>query len=502
MPSGPKRAVANSLIMTIRRLFPLLFLLALFTIAVRETADPDLWWHLRTGQWIWEQGIPRVDPFSYTRLGERWITHEWLSEAIMWGVYQIGGLPGLSLTFAAIIAAAFWLLYRASPGQPYLAAFITLLAAITSAPTWEARPQMFNLLFLALFVYQVEHYRTGTSSARALLWLIPLTALWANLHSGYQLGVVVLGGYALGEMGQRLIHQRWPQIQFTPGLTQWGQIRPLVLITGGSFLAAAFNPNGFRLWIYPFETLRSPAMQQYIKEWQSPDFHLWDFRIFALMLGLGVLAWVWSGTKPHLAELILWGGGAAAGLTSARNIPLFAVVASPIIIRHMLLASQGQPFYALLAGTSPEPTLSRLLRQLNWLILVLVILAASIWVGRRLNNIEPLIEQLYPIAAVAYLEEHGLTDQRIFNDYSFGGYLIWRGLPVFADGRADVYGDAFLFYYLQTYLARANWQEPLDTWDVDVVLMSQGTALTSLLTASPAWEQVYADDVAQIFVRR
>ncbi|MEI2613344.1 MAG: hypothetical protein V9G20_32305 [Candidatus Promineifilaceae bacterium] len=119
-----------------------------------------------------------------------------------------------------------------------------------------------------------------------------------------------------------------------------------------------------------------------------------------------------------------------------------------------------------------------------------------------MNNIEPLIEQLYPIAAVDYLEEHGLTDQRIFNDYSFGGYLIWRGLPVFADGRADVYGDAFLFYYLQTYLARANWQEPLDTWDVDVVLMSQGTALTSLLTASPAWEQVYADDVAQIFVRR
>ncbi len=290
-------------------------------MSVRELADPDLWWHLRTGEWVWEQGIPQTDPFSFTKLGQPWVAHEWLSDALMWGIYQLGGLIGLSLAFAGIIAATFWLLARACVGQPYLAAFVALLAAVTSAPTWEARPQMFNTLFLALFVYLVERYRAGTLKPRTLLWLIPLTTLWANLHSGYLLGVVVLGGYAVGETLQHLIRQRWPQAPFMPGLNQWADIRWLWLLTGGSFLAAAFNPNGFRLWIYPFETLRSPAMQQYIVEWQSPDFHLWDFRIFGLMLGVGVLAWVWSGTRPHLAELILLGGGAAAGYSPPATFP-------------------------------------------------------------------------------------------------------------------------------------------------------------------------------------
>ena len=487
--------------MSIRRLFSLLFLLALFTMSVRELADPDLWWHLRTGEWVWEQGIPQTDPFSFTKLGQPWVAHEWLSDALMWGIYQLGGLIGLSLAFAGIIAATFWLLARACVGQPYLAAFVALLAAVTSAPTWEARPQMFNTLFLALFVYLIERYRVGTLKLRTLLWLVPLTALWANLHSGYLLGVVVLGGYAVGETLQHLIRQRWPQAPFMPGLNQWADIRWLWLLTGGSFLAAALNPNGVRLWIYPFETLRSPAMQQYIVEWQSPDFHLWDFRIFGLMLGVGVLAWVWSGTRPHLAELILLGGGAAAGLLSARNIPLFAIVATPIITRHLLAAFQGHSAYPILAGTAPEPTVSRFLQRMNWLILFLAILAASVWVGRRLGNIQPLIDQLYPVAAVDYLEANGLADQPIFNDYSFGGYLIWRGIPVFADGRADVYGDEFLFYYLQTYAARPTWQEPLEDWDIEVVLMSRGSTLTTLLTASPDWEQVYEDEVAQIFVK-
>lgn len=486
--------------MSVRRLFSLLFLLALFTIAVRETADPDLWWHLRTGEWVWEQGIPKTDPFSYTKLGTPWVAHEWLSDAIMWGVYQVGGFPGLSLTFAVIIAATFWILYRACAGQPYLAAFVALLAAVTSAPTWEARPQMFNTLFLALFVYLIEQYRAGTVKQKGLLWLIPLTALWANLHSGYLLGVFVLGGYTVGELGQHLIRQWWPNARFTPGLTNWPDIRWLGLITVGSFLAAAINPNGVRLWIYPFETLRSPTMQQYIVEWQSPDFHLWDFRVFALMLGVGVIAWVWSGTKPHLAELLLFGGGAAAGLLSARNIPLFAAAATPIIARHLIIAFQGHSLYPLLSGTAPEPIVSNFLRRMNGLILVLALLAATVWIGRRLNNIQPLITQLYPVAAVDYLETHDLADKRIFNDYSFGGYLIWRGIPVFADGRADVYGDDFLFYYLQTYAVQADWQEPLNDWNVEVVLISQGSSLAALLNASPDWNQVYADDVAVIFV--
>jgi hypothetical protein len=90
----------------------------------------------------------------------------------------------------------------------------------------------------------------------------------------------------------------------------------------------------------------------------------------------------------------------------------------------------------------------------------------------------------------------------VYNSYNWGGYLIWRDIPVFVDGRADVYGDEFLFYYRQTFDPQPTWQEPLDEFAVDYVLMERNDPLTTLLAASQGWQQAYSDDVAMIFVRR
>ena len=88
----------------------------------------------------------------------------------------------------------------------------------------------------------------------------------------------------------------------------------------------------------------------------------------------------------------------------------------------------------------------------------------------------------------------------MLNSYGWGGYLIWRDLPVFVDGRADVYGD-FLFTFQQTNLGQASWREPLETYDVDYILLEQGHQIIALLTESPEWSLVYEDGVALIFVR-
>ncbi|MCB9007111.1 MAG: hypothetical protein H6656_07080 [Ardenticatenaceae bacterium] len=189
--------------MNTKRLFVALFAIALFTMAVRETLDPDMWWHLRTGEYILQHGIPAQDVFTFTVPQHAWVTHEWLSQLIMWLVYLAGGLPGLILFFAALIALTFWLLYLACAGRPYLAAFIVLLSAITSAIVWGARPQIFNLLLTAVFVLIIERVKDGRWQVRTLWWLPLLTLVWANLHSGYLLGIVLLGTYAVGDLAQR-----------------------------------------------------------------------------------------------------------------------------------------------------------------------------------------------------------------------------------------------------------------------------------------------------------
>ena len=517
--------------MTTKRLFVALFAIALFTMAVRETLDPDMWWHLRTGEYILQNGIPVQDVFSFTVPQNAWVTHEWLSQVIMWLVYLVAGLPGLILFFAALIALTFWLLYLVCPGRPYLAAFVVLLAAITSAIVWGVRPQIFNMLLTAVFVLIVERVKDGQWRVRALWWLPLLMLVWANLHSGYLLGVVLLGTYAVGDFAQ---HWLATPTERTLGRTA---VTHLFGVTIASFLVAAVNPSGIELWIYPFLTLGSGAMQAYIQEWLSPDFHQTFFWPFAGMLALGVLGWIfnknyvvssgrfpdragsWRSEDTNLSEkdggaarasatatvtitdmLLLLGTG-AAGLLSARHIPLFAIVATPIIVRHWQSVIAGSRFAPVLQESQPEQAIKPLLATLNWLILVVAVGTAVFWSVSKISGNDDAIAARYPVAAVDYLEASGLDEACGYNSYNWGGYLIWRGVPVFVDGRADVYGDPFLLFYRETFEVQSTWQEPLNQYNVDYVLMERGTPLTAVLTASLEWNQVYEDNIAQIFVR-
>jgi hypothetical protein len=480
--------------LTARQLFEFLFVLALFTMAVRETLDSDMWWHLRTGELILQDGIPRQDTFSFTVPDNQWITHEWLSEVFMWLVYQVGSFPGLILVFAAIITLAFWLVYLRCNGRPYLATFVVLLAALASAPLWGVRPQMFNILFAALFVFLVEGFKDGKVSRRTL-WLLPfLTLIWANLHSGYLLGVALLATYVIGESGQLLFHARPNR-----GL-DWPAVGWLTLMTLLSFLAAVLNPNGPELWIYPFFTLGSHAMQQYIQEWQSPDFHLSFFWPFAAMLLLGMISLLASRRKPALTDVLLYTGTGAAGLLSARHIPIFSIVATPVITRYLYLALDGTRSYAFLSGRS-EGKSNRGMTALNWVLLIVLALVAVIWIVSKVQGNSDEIADHYPVAAVDYLKNSGLAEQRGFNTYNWGGYLIWRDIPVFVDGRADVYGDEFLHYYRRTFDLTSRWRQPLDEYEVDYIIIEQSSPLSNLLMTSGQWLETYTDDVAVVFTR-
>lgn len=486
--------------MSVKRLFILLFAIALFTMAVRETLDPDMWWHLRTGEAILAGGIPTHDIFSFTVPDHEWVTHEWVSQVFMWAVYLAGGLPGLIVVFALLIALTFWLLYLSCEGRPYLAAFVVLLAAITSAIVWGARPQIFNLLLTAVFVYVLERFRREEKKAgrgeRQLLWWLPLlTAVWANLHSGYLLGVVLIGTYAVGEAVQRF-WQPWDARNLT-----WASVRLLFLITVASFAAAVLNPSGPALWLYPFETLGSPAMQAYIQEWHSPDFHLRIFWPFVAMLVLGVLSWVYGDKRPTASELLLFGGTGAAGLISARNIPIFAIISTPIIVRHLLIVSAETSLYPIMSGQTATIQPTRGMKIVNWMVLVVALLSALSWTANKIIMNDEKIAEVYPVTAVDYLEQSGLAKQRGYNSYNWGGYLIWRGVPVFVDGRADVYGDDFLFYYRRAFEVRENWEDPLDTFDVDYVVMERNSPLSVLLLHDAGWQEAYADELARIFTR-
>jgi hypothetical protein len=487
-----RRALSS---LNIERLMAAVLLLCLFAMAVRPITDPDFWWHLRTGQYIWDtRSIPRQDIYSHTLPGQPWITHEWLTEVALYAIYAVSGQAGLILVFALVIAGSFALLYLRCSGRPYLAAFVVVLAALSSAVTWGVRPQMMTLLLSSVFLYILYLYKRGNKKA---VWLMPpLMVLWANLHGSFLMGIVLPAVQVAGAALDMALG-RGPEA----GLT-WKDIRQLVIVTALTAVAPVLNPNGVRLLVYPFGTLGSPAMQSYIMEWFSPDFHLVQFQPFALFILLLLASLGLSRSTPSATDLLYMLGFGYASLRSARHIPLFILTTTPLLTAQLLDAWRGWKFSQRFQLRRRRGSRQHIVA--NWLLLVVLTFGLTFQVASTLSRNEAIQRDTFPVDAVDFLTENEITGN-MYNLYRWGGYLIWRLYPkqaVFIDGRADVYGDRFIDEYLQVYQLRESWRAPLERYDVNLVIIDRGSSLSTVLGESPNWEQRYVDENVEILVKQ
>lgn len=481
--------------LTITALFELVIVLGIFALALRNVGDPDFWWHLRTGQHIVEtRVIPHTDIYSHTRPGTQWIAHEWLSEVLIYGAYRNAGWTGLIGAFAATIAATFWILFRRCEGKPYIAGLATLWGAIATIPFWGVRPQMFSLLLASAFLYLLDRFRS-TRQTSALLWLPPLIALWVNLHGGYALGLALVGIALAAEIGDAVIMPEKRRSSLAAA-------RTLAFILVACVVAAFFNPNGYRILLYPLETLSSPSQQGLIQEWASPDFHLPRMQAFAaLLIGSFVLIAL-SGKRAPTRDLLLMVFTGYAALHSSRHIPVFVLVAVPILATsaHALLVARGW-CGSKEVGVWPTPPRKVALHA----IMALILFAACGVRLARVAKAQPAFEaREMPAAAIAYIRQQHPPGP-IFNSYEWGGYFIWQLYPeyrVFVDGRADVYGDAFLEKFVRTYRAENDWRTVLRQFHVNTVVLPPEAPLLVLLQEEPSWQTVFADKHAVICVRR
>ena len=173
--------------------FGTILFFGLLAMTARNAVDPDLWWHLRTGQWIVETGhIPRSDPFSFTRAGHVWVSHEWLSEVVFYELWKHGGAAALIVFSAIITSAGFMLLYLRCPGGKTLGGGGNRVGRVGGGPRWGTRPQMFTFTMASLLLWLLE---AGERRPRLLFWIPPLFLLWLNLHAGFALGPALLLAY-------------------------------------------------------------------------------------------------------------------------------------------------------------------------------------------------------------------------------------------------------------------------------------------------------------------
>lgn len=500
----------------------------LFSLALQPAVDPDLGWHLGTGRWIVQQGrIPFTDPFSWSVPGRKWIAHEWLTEVAMHSVRSVGGDPLLIVMWAGIITATWGVLHRTARilgASRSWAGWVTALGAISTIRMWGVRPQMITFFLTAYVGMRLQRWTRAADRRGRLPWeLAPLTALWVNLHGGYIFGIVMVGVFACGATGERLISRLNPRRAARP---TWKATGSLWALFGGCLAASLCSPNTLDGLIYPFTYLGDNASTRYVGEWFRPDYSKPQFWPFALLLAASVPAMVIGFRRRliGLTEVGLVVPFAVLGAQSMRNISLFVVCAVPVfaavvseLLRERAL-SRSQRIAAKLGRgklrRTGQSSRTAITRQLTVLIVAAVASIATVSsVAMAQSSISAqgnanARASLLPVAAAQWLADH--PGGKVFNHYNYGGWLVLQQVPVFIDGRPDMYGDTFMDEYVRITGSGAttHWQQSMQGVGAARVLMPISSPMAKQIASdiaagkAPGWSEPTSDRVARLFVRR
>ncbi|MCD4686731.1 MAG: hypothetical protein K8S97_12415, partial [Anaerolineae bacterium] len=268
-----------------------------------------------------------------------------------------------------------------------------------------------------------------------------------------------------------------------------------------SIPVVALNPHGVTMLGYPFRTVGIGVLQDFIQEWSSPDFHgpqTWPFILLLLgILGVASL----SSRRIDWTDLALVTGTAFLALTAGRNIAVFAVVATPVLSRHLNAWMEDRGWRLRL-----RRTITPRMAMLNWVLLILVLFGALVKIVSALDAelVREAQRDRFPVELATYLDDTP-PPGKIFNSYNWGGYLMFAApdVPVYVDGRTDLYDDAFLRQYLDIVFIREGWAEALDEQDVSYIAIEAQSVLAVMLRTMPeVWfEQQFDDGRSALFVR-
>ncbi len=329
--------------------------------------------------------------------------------------------------------------------------------------------------------------------------LIPLFALWANLHGGYIWGILLLIAVLVGELFNHFLgNQAKNDNFFTPAA-----LKKLAIFSGLALFAVLLNPSGLELWRLPFHTV---DVSLSIQEWRSPDFHQISFHPLLWMLFLFILALGASGKRIDYNDLFKVLGFAYLTFVSQRNIAPFSIILLPVLSRHLSFAWdvwRMSPFGKFLGrwriNFSSRQLPVYLTRSINSLLVLLVGLIAI--TNLYLQTRPYKIEEAYPFDAVQWIKDTQ-PDGHLFNSYNWGGYLIWelRDYPVFIDGRADLYGDEIIYQWRQILAGGEKAQELLNKWGINLILVESNWRQADVLPQY-GWKLLYQDKLSVIYGR-
>jgi hypothetical protein len=517
-----------------------LFLIFIFSLFSGRIFDPDFWWHLKTGQFIYQNGtLPQTDPFSYTssmKPGSQRISYvlksNWLAELILYWMFHVFGFHGVIYLRASILTFLIFLLYKAIRREglmPFFSVVLVTPAVLIFYYGFKGdRPQLFSFLFVFLLVYLIEGFRryaryiqnqtTGIKNV-AIRYLIPIPIvmmIWANLHGGFIVGVILTIIYCSAEIAQYLLKR--------PGQPLSLRSLKYLIIAGTLSIGASFiNPTGYD--VLPMLTTLKMSYSSYVNtEWLSPFIFIKagiyepQIIIYFILLSLLTFGFLINIKRLDITELSIIVYMTAISLYSTRFIPFFAPLAILLIARYSatlhdlsikkekldlikkknsrLLSYVGSASFKILCFTCLD------------IILILLLIKGDIFKGG-------VRESEFPVGAARFLKEKRPSGN-MFNPSYWGGYLIWALYPdyqVFSDGRCLVWDlgfqeESIMEANSENFAGIPQWQAYLKAYKIDIIITYSIEKYTGrLLPLIPAllndqeWHLVYISANSLIFLR-
>ena len=482
------QAVASSQVVGWLALTCVFVALPLFYIKFARLADPDIWWHMRAGEWIVQNHrIPHVDPFSATTMGKPWIDYNWLFDlGSYWVVSQfdLASIVWFETLMRIGVTAGLFSLLRTVTSNFWKALGLTALAMLAMAWVLPPRPGAISVLFFLLELHVLVSAQRKANPR--LLWIIPaIFVLWANIHIEFVTGLFMLGIFCLEPLARKLVEMsrglRTPVDEYTRQLWMTG-------IASG--VAVMLNPYGPYLLTSAFNYARDTKIYDVIVEFHAMHFRsMNDWAVLALLM----LACFSLGRSRQFryAWSILLAWAAWMGFRSLREVWLVAILSAVIIA-----SARGDEEQASekIVRTSPGMRLA-----VGATVFVVLIVGASYW-SLSSKKLLQQVSEIYPLGAVGYIHQNHLQGP-LLNELSWGGFLIYAApeIPVSLDGRTNVHSQDEILHSFPLWNGEAGWQNRPELQHANLIVSNHEWPLALLLRSDPRFRIAYEDRTAVLF---
>lgn len=519
--------------------------------------DPDFGWHLRAGQDIALSGqVPNLNYSNYTLLGEPWVDHEWLANLTIYKLYTNFGYLVINFIFCLIPLLVLILLnyclrqfYKIDTNKHlWLLIFFEYLSLLAITPHLGVRIQEITLLFLLLLLIIIFKYNANKNYL--ILWcLLPLFYFWSNLHGGFLLGLLVLILFMAVKIFEAMA-VKWKALNFLnfDNLLDKREIIIFASFSVLAFVVTFLTPYRGRLYSFLFSfknTYYLTHIVEWLPQWNFP-YQYWQLSYIAVLIVMLGFLFI-SVFKEKKEKINLWDFSLlclllAMAIKSRRHFPLLFVASFPWMFNNLLGLLDLKNRHLKIQLTPKNDRLIALWLQCFLLACFLLVIASFAIKVRFINRpfasfcentyVQKDSDLAFPCQAVSLLKSKPeLQSGRLFNNFGWGGYLIWQypTRQLFIDGRmpqAEYKGRTILEEYVD-FFKKDKAEAKLNEYNISLVLLSNKKQLVNLswwekklflineadlnsqknyleehLKNSAAWRLIYQDKISAIYQRK